>query len=191
MTVLLAGPASAPRVLDRRRIELSEPAIPDSMQPYHAGFGTEQQDSAVIARLTSVITKCANKSLASLIKMYDELGPLPTRMGIVVGSTADPASIANQHIRAHAQEGTLFRSVVETAAAGHGIRSVIVRERDLYAVAAKTLGLAPDVVRRRATDLGRAVDGPWRAEEKAATVGAWLVLASSAVRVAPNERRER
>src|SRR5256885_15185050 len=34
--VLLVGPARAPRVADRRVIELSDPAVPTSRQPYHA-----------------------------------------------------------------------------------------------------------------------------------------------------------
>jgi hypothetical protein len=50
-------------------------------------------------------------------------GPTPTRIGIVVGSIIDPATIANPHIRAHAQEGQLFRTVVETAAKKLGIAS--------------------------------------------------------------------
>ena len=36
--VLLGGLADAPRVLDTRRIDLSDPAVPESRQPYHDGF---------------------------------------------------------------------------------------------------------------------------------------------------------
>lgn len=90
----------------------------------------------------------------------------------------DPASIANQHIRAHAQEGRLFRTVIEAAAARHRIRSSVILERELYALAARTLERSPEQIRRRAAALGDAVGRPWRSEEKAAAVAAWLVLAS-------------
>ncbi len=117
MTVLLAGPASTPRVLDRRRIELSDPAIPETVQPYHAGFGTEQTDARAVRRLTRIVTRCAKQSLAGLVRAYHAMGVRPRLIGLVVGSTVDPASIGNQHIRAHAQEGRLFRTVIEAAAA--------------------------------------------------------------------------
>ncbi|MGA7870989.1 MAG: hypothetical protein WCA22_08820, partial [Candidatus Binatus sp.] len=34
--VVMAGPATAPRVLSRRSLQLFDPAIPESYQPYHA-----------------------------------------------------------------------------------------------------------------------------------------------------------
>src|SRR5687767_4736471 len=105
MTVLLAGPAAAPRVLDRRRIDLSDPSVADSIQPYHAGFGREQDDERVVAHLTRIIARCTQHSVSQLLDTYHALGAHPARLAIVVGSLVDPASIANQHIRAHAQEG--------------------------------------------------------------------------------------
>jgi hypothetical protein len=177
MTVLLDGPPDAPRVLDRRRIELSDPSVPKTTQPYHSAFGTAQTDASAVERLTRIISRCAHQSVARLVRDYRAMGYRPTRIGIVVGSTVDPNSIANQHIRAHAQEGRLFRTVVETAATRHGIRSVVMLERDLYAVAARKLGGSPRRIQDAAAELGRAVGRPWRTEEKAAAVAAWLVLA--------------
>lgn len=178
MTVLLAGPASAPRVLDRRRIELSDPVIPETVQPYHASFGTEQTDAATVRRLTRIVTRCARQAVAGLLRKYQAMGFRPQRIGLVVGSTVDPASIANQHIRAHAQEGRLFRTVIEEAAARHRIRSLVILERDLFALAERALEKSPQQIRRSATALGDAVGRPWRSEEKAAAVAAWLVLVS-------------
>lgn len=178
MTVLLAGSASAPQVLDRRRIELSDPAVPATVQPYHAGFGTEQTDAATVRRLSRMVARCATRSVTDLVRSYHAMGYRPGRIGLVVGSTVDPASIANQHIRAHAQEGRLFRRVIEAAAARHRIRSTVILERELYAVAARALGSSPQQIQRAAAALGHAVGRPWRMEHKAAAVAAWLVLAS-------------
>jgi hypothetical protein len=177
MTVLVAGPATDPHVVDRRRIALSDPAIPATVQPYHADFGTEQTDAAMVRRLTRIVEQCAARSFAELMRAYRAMGLRPRRIGVVVGSTVDPASIAQQHIRAHAHEGRLFRVVVEAAAARHGIRSTLVIERELYRVAARILGGSPSRIQRRAAALGRAVGRPWRAEEKAAAVAGWLLLA--------------
>ena len=171
VTVLLAGPKHSPRVLDRRRIELCDPAVPETTQPYHAALHTEQTDATAVKRLTRLVARCAHRSLADLVRAYRSMGYRPARIGIVVGSLVDPDSIANQHIRAHAQEGRLFRTVVEAAARRHAIRPAVWLERDVYAVAARTLGGSPRRIRRAAAQLGRAVGRPWRAEEKMAAVG--------------------
>jgi hypothetical protein len=176
MTVLLAGPVGSPRVLDRRRIELSDPSVPDTMQPYHAGLHAERTDAASVEQLTRVIARCAHQELAGLVRAYREMGHQPTRIGIVVGSIIDPATIANPHIRAHTQEGRLFRTVVETAAEKLGIASAVLVERELYATAARTLGGSPGRLQHAATDLGRTVGRPWAAPEKTAVVAAWLAL---------------
>lgn len=178
MTVLLAGPVTAPRVLDRRRIELSDPTVPATVQPYHAAFGTERTDAAAVQRLARIVTRCARQSVAALLREYRAMGYRPARLAVVVGSTADPASIANQHIRAHAQEGRLFRTVIEVAAARHRLRPTVILERELYTLAARRLGGSPEQIRRAAAAFGREVGRPWRTEHKAAAVGAWLVLAA-------------
>ena len=176
MTVLLAGPVGSPRVLDRRRIELSDPSVPDTMQPYHAELHAERTDTGTVEQLTRLVARCAQRELAGLVQAYRAMGYQPTRIGIVVGSIIDPATIANPHIRAHAQEGRLFRTVVETAVKRLGIASAVVVERELYATAARTLGGSPGRLQRAATDLGRTVGRPWGAQEKTAAVAAWLAL---------------
>jgi hypothetical protein len=176
MTVLLAGPVGSPRVLDRRRIELSDPSVPDTIQPYHAGLHAERTDAGTVEQLTRLVAHSAQQELAGLVRAYRAMGHRPTRIGIVVGSTIDPATIANPHIRAHAQEGRLFRTVVETAAKRLGIASAVLVERELYATAARTLGGSPGRLQRAATDLGRTVGRPWAAPEKTAVVAAWLAL---------------
>jgi len=39
--VLIGGTPAGPRLVDSRRVEISDPGIPDAKQPYHAGFGTD------------------------------------------------------------------------------------------------------------------------------------------------------
>ena len=53
--VLLVGAASSMRVADSRRVELSDPAIPESQQPYHAGFGTAREAGQDLTRLVAAV----------------------------------------------------------------------------------------------------------------------------------------
>jgi hypothetical protein len=175
--VLLAGPVDSPHVLDRRRIELSDPSVPDTIQPYHAALHAERTNPDTVEQLTQLVARCAQQELTGLVRAYRAMGHQPTRIGIVVGSTIDPATIANPHIRAHSQEGRLFRTVVATAAKRLGIASAVLVERELYATAARTLGGSQGRLQRAATDLGRTVGRPWAAQEKTAVVAAWLALA--------------
>lgn len=175
--VLLTGPAASPRVLDSRRLELSDPAVPESRQPYHAGFGTARGAGPELSKLVASVERFGRQSVAGLVRDYRAAGHKLRGAGIVVGSLLDPERIANAHIRIHALEGRLFRRVIEDAAARSRLASLICRERDLYARAAEVLKQAERELRVTLAALGRPIAGPWRAEQKAATLAAWLVLA--------------
>jgi hypothetical protein len=177
MTVLLAGPASAPRLLDHRRIELADSRVPRTRQPFHAGFGIAQQSRRTIAKLVKIVERCARTSVVGLVRRYRSEGVTLRGVGIVAGSVIDPAQIANPHIRAHASEGALFRRVVADAARRGGLDSMVVLERELYRAAARATHRTVPGVRGVVAELGGEVTGPWRAEEKTAAAAAWLVLA--------------
>src|SRR2546422_583979 len=69
--VLVAGPASAPRALDRRVVELSDPAVPTSRQPYHAVMSaTGAASRRVEQRLLRVVTAAAQRSVRELLERY-------------------------------------------------------------------------------------------------------------------------
>src|SRR6266571_7149170 len=73
--VLVAGPASAPRALDRRVVELSDPAMPTSRQPYHAVMGAAGAASRrVEERLLRVVTGATERSIRSLLERYRDAG---------------------------------------------------------------------------------------------------------------------
>jgi hypothetical protein len=178
MAVLVAGPARSPTVIDRRRIELSDPVRPRTRQPYHAGFGTAQTSQAVIARLVRTIERCAGRSLRQLVREYAHRGVRPRAAGLVVGSVIDPNRIGNPHIRAHALEGALFRRV-----AAHGLRalrigSTVVVEREVYGVAARAVRVTERQLKGMVAELAGQVRGRWRSEEKTAAAAACLALAT-------------
>jgi hypothetical protein len=178
--VLVSGPSRSPRVLDACTIQLSDPAIPESRQPYHAGFGTARGRGPELSRLVASVEQFGRQTVTGLIRRYLSEGYPLHGAGIVVGSTIDPERIANDHIRIHALEGQLFRRVVEESAAESSLACSIWRNRDLYPSAASILKEPESHLRGTLATLGKSVAGSWRAEQKAATLAAWLVLAAGA-----------
>jgi hypothetical protein len=181
VALVLEGSRAAPVAVARHVVELSDPEIPDTRQPYHGGFGREEDDAIAIARRTRIVKKCAARAIAALLKGVGR-GSRPTRgngaiqAGLVVGSVIDPRQVANPHIRAHASEGKLFRTVVEQALRAHGVPCTIFLEKHLAATAAAALERDEASIRQTLAGFGKTLKGPWRAEEKAAAIAAWLTL---------------
>ena len=175
--VLVGGPRSQPRALERRSIELWDPEVPDSKQPYHAALELRADKGArVVEAACRAVQNVATGALRALLEDLRQKGHELRGVGLVVGSDADPEKLANPHIRAHALEGRLFWRVLEVAADALGLPCLAVTERDLFSKAAAALGRPADELKRIATDLGRPVGRPWGAEEKTAVLAAWMAL---------------
>ena len=177
--VLLKGPANSPQLCDVRQIDMSDPQLPETRQPYHAAMGKLETDRRKINRHVDVVRRIAEESIATLLASYRRTGYTIGRAALVVGSQIDPESITNPHIRAHAFEGRLFCSVVERALQQHRICTDVFTERDAYDKAAIVLKESNENVRRMIQNFGRAIEGPWRAEQKFAAVAACLALHES------------
>jgi hypothetical protein len=182
IAVVLGGSRRTPEPIARRIVDLSDPDRPETRQPYHDGFGKEQDDPQEIKRRIAIITRCAERSMAEFVRdSIDAAGGEPRSdrhraAGLVVGSLIDPKMVANPHIRAHAYEGRLFRTVVEDALRANGITCSIHLEKDLTAIAAAELRRAESAIRQTAASFGKTIGGPWRADEKAAAIAAWMCL---------------
>ena len=174
--VLLTGTVRSPQLCDVRRIELSDPQHPETRQPYHAAMGKLERDARKINQRVDVVRGIAQQSIATLLAGYRRQNLRIRRAALVVGSQIDPDSIANPHIRAHAFEGRLFRSVLEESLRAHRIRANILIERHAYAHAVEELKQTNQNVRRTIQNFGREMETPWRAEQKLAAVAAWLAL---------------
>jgi len=170
--VLIAIAKKAPAVIDSRVIELADPDMADSRQPYHADFGTAQTDTAKVARLVRGIERFSRRRVAALLDEYR--AEHPVRSAAVVASLTDPATIANQHMRAHASEGRLFRTVLVDGLEHCGLRVRVVLEREVYELLGKALRRSPSQAKTQVAALGAGV-GRWRAEQKVAAAAAWLI----------------
>jgi hypothetical protein len=195
IAVVLAGPAKSPTVVGRHIVDLCDPEAAETKQPYHDGFGTENEDPREIARRVKIIERCAKRSVGDLIKEVRRVSASASpgatasdrsakgvaerselRAGLVVGSIIDPRQVGNPHIRAHANEGKLFRTVVADALESHGIRCDVIVEKQLAATASAGLGKSDGEIKQALAAFGKSFGGPWRAEEKAAATAAWLAL---------------
>ena len=177
VAVALAGPAASPVPLARLVVQLHDPKIDATKQPFHQGFGTARESQAEIARLAAIVERCARQSIDALLA-DDRLGGLACcRAALVVGSVIDPAAVGSPHIRAHASEGRLFRTVIERALDARGIEWDVLVEKALGAESAEALKRTGGEIARVIGELGRALGRPWRAEEKAAAAAAWIALA--------------
>jgi hypothetical protein len=174
--VLLTGSAADPHVSSSARVELCDPDDPDQRQPYHAGFGTARANDATLARLLNGVQKYGGRSVDAALRSCRDSGHEIAVAGVVVGSTVDPATIANDHIRIHALEGQLFREVVMTAAEANGVACTVWRERDLYAAAARALNRSESSLKAALAAWKTSVTGGWRSEQKAAALAAWILL---------------
>lgn len=171
--VLLDTARRSPVVRDSTRVELADPGVPHSRQPYHAAFGTAQTDRMKVRRLIRGIERFSRQAVRQLVAAYRRRGAV-RRAAVVVASLTDPASIANQHMRAHASEGQLFRAVLVAALERQGIEVRVVLEREVYELLGKSVKRSASEAKRRVAALGEQVT-PWRAEQKVAAAGAWLI----------------
>jgi hypothetical protein len=180
IAVVLAGSRRAPIARCRRVVELSDPDVAETRQPFHNGFGKEQDDAREIDRRIRIVRRCATRAIASFVRDigHDGLGSA----GLVVGSTIDPQQVANPHIRAHASEGRLFRTVVEDALRAHGVSCTIILDKQLAAAAAMELRCGAPAIKQTIAELGKTIGGSWRADDKAAAIAAWLALTDELAR---------
>jgi hypothetical protein len=195
IAIVVAGPATSPTAVGRHIVELCDPDAAETKQPFHDGFGTENQDPREIARRVKIVERCAKRSVGDLIEEVRRMSASASpgakasdrsakasaerselRAGLVVGSVIDPRQVGNPHIRAHASEGKLFRTAVADALESHGIRCDVIVEKQLAAKASAGLGRGDAEIKKTLTAFGKTLGGPWRAEEKAAATAAWLAL---------------
>ena len=178
IAVALQGPASAPAIVARRVVELSDPGSPGTRQPYHDGFFKQEDDVLEIARRVKIVRRCAKRSVAALLRDDCLAGRRCCGAGLVVGSVIDPKTVGNPHIRAHANEGQLFRTVLADALRPHGMPCDVIVEKTLAEHAVRGLRRTDAEIKKRIGALGKVFGGTWRADEKAACTAAWMALSS-------------
>jgi hypothetical protein len=174
IAVLLGGPD--PRVLDSRELQLCDPEVPESRQPFHSLLDLPERNPAMTEDyLRRVVEDATRASFDAAFEAWSAQGHRPAVAGFVVGSVGDPSRIAGTHIRAHALEGRLFWQVCEAELARRGVPQLMVLvEKDAYRSAAEQLHIPEAEARTIVARLGRDLEGHWGADEKTAALAALL-----------------
>ncbi|HYK91759.1 MAG TPA: hypothetical protein VE398_23535 [Acidobacteriota bacterium] len=177
IAVILAEPAEAPVALLRTELIFATPQTPATFQPYHevmnlpwerAQLAVKESEAALVAAAAAALGRLTSQARAD--------GQIIRSVGIVGAPSRNLDAIASPHIRAHAAEGVLFRRILESAAAENGVECAAYAERDLEGLAMKELGLTRLALREHLSRFGSSLGRPWRADEKLASIGAWLAL---------------
>ncbi len=184
--VAVAGSPRSPRVLDRRRIELAEPGIPGSKQPYHAAEPLELNDAeALVGRCAKATDLLAHQGLRTVVEDLKKRGHDLVGAGILLASGRPATSLAAtlaSHALIHTAEGEFFRNALIKASESLRLPVTRVKERELFAQAEAELHVHANELQRRLNELGRQLGPPWRQDEKFAALVAWLALASASRR---------
>ena len=179
--VALGGPPRSPEVIDRRRIALIEAGSPGGVQPYHVARTMDLLKAEEF--INSVIAAIDRSALAAVRAFADAIGGHNQKIaccGIVLASGRALPSLEatlRSHAMVHTAEGELYRAAIARAAKNLGWRCIRVPERDLYKLAAQQLRIPEPKLKTRTIEMGQALGSPWSADEKCATLVAWLALA--------------
>ena len=182
--VILAGPIASPTIVDRRRIEIADPRIKGSKQPYHTA---EEQPLDKAETLVNTCiessTLLAKGAVQAAIAEAAQQGYQIAAAGILTGSgkPIPPLDkILASHPLLHTAEGELFRNIIIGACESCGLSVRTVQEKVLLAQCPADLGIAATAVQQHLAQMGKAIGSPWRQDQKFATLIAWMALGSSA-----------
>jgi hypothetical protein len=181
--VAVSGSPRAIEILDRRRIETADPAMPGSIQPYHYGMNLKLEEAEKhLAKCSAASTRLA------VAAIRDVLSELSARQHYVVGSAVLLASgrplpplekILAAHLLIHTAEGEFFRHTISQACKDLQISVTVIRQRDLDERAEATFGRAATALRGSIENFGKRIGPPWTKDHKTAALAAALLLSDS------------
>jgi len=180
--VIVAGDTDNPLVLTRNRVEMADPRLPGSKQPYH-----EVEELPVdkaeerLARLRTSAGSMAHEAIRALIDETVKHGPAPRAAGILDSSGRKGDSLAAvlaSHALIHTADGDHFREALAEGCRRCDLAVVRIRQRDLVDRAAATLHQSPARLAATVLTMGKPLGAPWGADQKSAALLAWLLLAS-------------
>lgn len=168
----VAGTIDAPRILERRRIIIADPEMPDSKQPYHAAAELPfPQADALVRKAVESSRALALEVLSARIEALRSRGHEVAGCAVLLGSgKALPPleKVLASHALIHTAEGQMFRDVLMWAARECRLPAIGVPEKSLDAAALDRIG-----------SLGKLIGPPWTQDQKYATVAALMALGAA------------
>jgi hypothetical protein len=167
----------------RDRIEMADPRDPGSKQPYHAVEGCPIGEAERrLAGYAASAGRMAHDAIRRITERLAGEGHGVVGLGILQAAGRTGGNLADtlaSHALIHTADGNHFRAALAEAAARCRLPTSRVRAPGLEAEAATAIGRAPQALQRTVKDLGREIGAPWGADQKAAALLAWMVLAQA------------
>ena len=178
--VALAGPANSPEVIARRRIEIADPKIRGSKQPFHAAEPMEFPDAkAYIEQCARSTERLAREALQAAIDGLHDRRSEAAGCGIILGSgrtLPGLEAILKSHALIHTAEGEFFRNALLEACKHCGIPVLGVKEKELFERGAAHFRTPVTELERSVQEMGKSVGPPWTQDQKYAALVAWMAL---------------
>jgi hypothetical protein len=180
----IKGDLPSERLVQGVGTALVDRSVKGSVQPYHLARTMKLADAETfIRRATDATNKFALEAVRAIIADLAAKNHQVAACAVVLasGRPLPPLEATlRSHAMVHTAEGELFRGAIAHAGERCGLRVSGVKERELYEYAAEALHLPATKLKRRVTEMGKAVGSPWTSDEKNATLVAWLALAGRA-----------
>ena len=171
-----------PVILDRRKLLLVKTFSYTFRQPYHTAEKMELSEAAEFVR--GVEKESRELALAGIRSLQKELEKLDYKISgcslLLASGRKLPEfeKILASHALIHTADGELFRDSIGHSCTRAKLPLKAIKERELLAAASKRLNKRPEFLNRQVAALGKSLGPPWTADEKLATLAAWLALAS-------------
>ncbi len=176
----LAGPVKSPEVVARRRIEICDPKIRGSKQPFHAAEPLEFPDAEeYLERCTQSTRRLAREALQAAIDGLRDRRCEAAGIGIILGSGRTLPALKNilaSHALIHTAEGEFYRQALLEAGGHCGLPVLGVKEKELFQQAESRLKIPSDELQQRTVELGKPMGAPWTQDQKYAALVAWMAL---------------
>ncbi|MSV30003.1 MAG: hypothetical protein EXQ52_14845 [Bryobacterales bacterium] len=181
--VAVAGSPGRPVVLERRRIETADAAIPGSKQPYHSAERLDLQEAETLIReCRDSCMSLTGRAVGAMAAQLARSGRVAVRAGVLFASgrsLPDLAATLKSHALIHTAEGEFFREAVVRACEKHSLPVTRVKEREVWDRGAAAFRLDPTDLRQTINELRRPLGPPWSQDEKLASLAAWIALAAT------------
>lgn len=180
--VALGRDKGDPVVVDRRRIELADPADGEwARQPYHAAEGEPSAKAKqIVERGIATARRMAAAEIKAAMSRAKKDGHTLAGCGVLVG-TAMPAWTVDEilavHFRMHQAEGVLYRDVLIDGARACRLPVVEAPEKTIGEEAARTLKRSAAQLNDQVAALKSQVGAPWGKDQKDAALAAMIALA--------------
>ena len=166
-------------VVERRRIVVTDPAVPGATQPYHYAAELESpQAERHIANCAALSERLALAAIEETVRRLEERSYRIAGAAVLLasGRALPPlAKILAAHPLIHTAEGEFFRNVVRQACERLKIAIVAIPERELEERAKAVLEKEAGSLQRSIATMGSSIGAPWTKDHKAAALAALLI----------------